>query len=110
MRNHHIKKDKIHEALGLLNEAAREKQEEVYEMIGDKYEHLKELVTDVAENGCDLAASAQKKLVKGLHEEEKKIKEAAAELDKRVHRNPWPFLGSVAAASLVLGVILGRRK
>ncbi len=113
MRNsngHHARKDKIHEALALLNDAARDKQEEVYELLGSKYEHLKDLVTDFAGNGQELAGQARKQILKGLHYEEKKIKEAAAEWDKKIHKNPWVFLGSVAAGSLVLGALLGRRK
>ena len=41
--NNHVKRSKIQDALDLLNDAAQEKKEEVYELIGDKYESLRGL-------------------------------------------------------------------
>ncbi len=105
-----IKKDKIEEALELLNDAAQEKKEEVFELLGDKYEHLKEFFENVASNGEAIAGQTKKQIVKSLHEEEKRIKEVAAQWDKKVHKEPWAFLGGVALGSLVLGLILGRKK
>ena len=33
---------------------------------------------------------------------------AAQRTDKYVHANPWPSIGVVAAASLLLGILIGR--
>lgn len=105
-----VRKDKIQEALELLNDAAQEKKEEVFEMLGDKYEHLKELFESTAHNGEAIAGEAKKQIVKSLHQEEKKLKETAAEWDKKIHKEPWAFLGGVALGSLVLGLMLGHKK
>ncbi len=105
-----IRKDKIEEALELLNDAAQEKKEEVFELLGDKYEHLKEFFESAANNGGAMAGQAKKQIVKSLHEEEKKLRETAAQWDKKIRKEPWAFLGSVALGSLVLGLILGRKK
>ncbi len=105
-----IKKDKIEEALELLNDAAQEKKEEVFELLGDKYEHLKEFFESAAHNGEAIVGQTKKQIVKSLHEEEKKLKETAAQWDKKAHKEPWVFLGGVALSSLVLGLILGRKK
>lgn len=106
----HVRGNKIHEALELLNEAAREKQEEIYDIFGNKYEHLKEILGDVAANGQELAGHARERIVKGLHEEEKMLKETVAHLDKKVHKDPWVFLSTVALGSLLLGVFLGHKR
>lgn len=103
-----IKKDKIQEALELLNEAAQGKKDEVFELLGDNYEHLKAFFESAAHNGEVLAGQTKKQIVKSLHEEEKMLKEVAADLDKKVHKEPWLFLGGVALGSLVLGLLLGR--
>ena len=105
----HTKRDRIHEALELLNEAAHEKQEEVYELLGSKYGHLKSIFDEVAHNGQAAAEQAKKQLVKGLHAEEKMLKETAAELGRKVRKDPWKILGVVALGSLAAGLILGRK-
>lgn len=104
------KKDKIQEALELLNEAAVEKKEEVFGLLEDKYEHLKELFENAADNGEEIAGQAKRKIVKSLQDEEKKIKETAAQIDRKIHKEPWAFLGGVALGALVLGLMLGRKK
>ena len=103
------KKDKIQDALELLNEAAHDKKEEVYEMLQGKYTQLRDVFENVAENGHDIADNAKKKIVKELHAEEKKIKQVAANWDKKLHRDPWVYVGGAAFGSLVLGLILGRK-
>lgn len=106
----HKKNNKIEEALELLNEAAQEKKEEVYEMIGDKYESLRGIFEEVVANGREVAETAQKQLAKGLHYEEKKIRQAAAKFDKKIHSDPWKFLGGIALGTLIVGMVLGRKK
>lgn len=106
----HMKKDKIQEALELLNDAAQDKKEEVFELLEDKYEDLKEIFENAARNGGVIAGKTKKQIVRSLHEEEKKIKEVAAEWDKKIHKKPWVFLGGVGLGALVLGLILGRKR
>ena len=104
-----IKSDKIHEALDLLNEAAKDKQNELYEIVGNKYEHIKEALSDKADNGVELVNQAKKQIARTLRDEEEKIVEKAKEIDKKVHSNPWPFVGAVALGSLFMGIILGKK-
>ena len=106
----HEKKDKIHEALDLLNDAAKEKKEEVVGVINAKYEHLREMFAGVVENGQSVAEDAKKNISKTLSAEEKKIKQMAAHWDKEVRKNPWTYVGGAALGSLCLGLILGRKK
>jgi len=37
-----------------------------------------------------------------------KAREFAHDVDKKVHHNPWPYVGGAAAVGLLLGYILGR--
>lgn len=87
-----IKKDKIEAALELLNAAAQEKKEEVFDVLGDKYEHLKEFFESAAHNGEAIAEQTKK------------------QLDKKVRKAPWAFLGGIALGSVVLGLILAGKK
>ncbi len=104
------KKDKIHEALELLNEAAKEKKDEVYGVINSKYEHLREMFAGAVETGQDFADDAKKNISKTLSAEEKKLKQIAAQWDKEVRKNPWTYIGGAALGSLCLGLLLGRKK
>lgn len=106
----HMKRDKIQEALELLNEAAQGKKEEVLELFGNKYEHLKDFFQTTAHNGEVIAGQAKKKIIKNLYQEEKKIKSAAAHWNKKIHEEPWPVVSGVAIGALVLGLFLGHRK
>lgn len=111
MRNHgnHVRKNKIEEALDLLNEAAEDKREEVFELINDKYESLRGLFGDIVHSGEVAAQNVRKNLGKNLHAEEKKIRETASQIDKKIRRNPWKVLGGVALGSLVVGLMLSKR-
>lgn len=108
MRNH-MKKDKIQEALELLNEAAQDKKHEVYEMVGEKYGHLREVFDETLENGRAAANGVKKKFAKNLHSEEKKLREAANFWNRKIHKEPWMIIGGVALGSLALGLLLRKK-
>ncbi len=105
-----IKKDKIEEALEFLDNTAQEKKDEVFELLGDRYEHLKEFFGTAVHNGEVMAGHTKKQIFKSLHEDEKKLKEAATQLNKKIHKTPWIYLGSIALGSLALGLMLGHKK
>ncbi len=104
------KKDKIHDALELLNDAAKEKKDEVFEVINTKYEHVRDMFAGAAENGQAIAKEAKKQLSKTLQTEKIKIKQVAGDLNKKVHRSPWAYLGGAALSSFVVGILLARKK
>ena len=95
--------DKLHEALALLNEAAKEKRGEVQKMIGERYTHVKSVLGEVShesaawlkEKGAEAADTA---------------KQAAATVDESAHKHPWPWIGCAAFGALILGLMLGRRR
>lgn len=106
--------EKISEALKLLEEAARDKKDELRDLMANKYANLKEVVTQTEHDIRDSLAIARKRaadaLAKATDIGGKKAKEIAGEVDEVVHENPWPVIGGVALAALLIGYILGRNK
>ena len=90
---------KIAQALELLNEAAREKKDEVKSLLTDKYAHLKEAIAGGTEQGRQVIEKAQQF-----------AKETTIAADKHVRENPWAYIGGAAAVSVVLGYLMGSRR
>jgi ElaB/YqjD/DUF883 family membrane-anchored ribosome-binding protein len=101
---------KITEAFELLNEAAKEKRHEMKELMTDRYSHIKQAVLDGAIQGKKILDNAQHVAQEAIAESGEKVKKAAKEVDKRVHENPWPYLGGVAVVSLILGDFMGSKR
>ena len=94
-------KAKIHEALELLNAAAVEEQSELQDMIGDRYNALKEFVGTL---GTDM----QREMSGAYRAGKAKVRAAASEVDTHVHANPWAYIGGSAALGLLIGVLIAR--
>ena len=95
--------DKIHEALRLLDEAARDKKSELRNLMGNQYHHLRDVVVEGEHNLLRAAAHARDEGVE-------RAKKAAGDVDKHVHENPWPYIGGVALTGLLVGYIMGRNR
>lgn len=83
---------KLHSAMDLLNQIAREKKEALV----DNFDHVKKMTTDAIEEG------------------EGKVKKTALKIKrdvkKVIHKNPWKAIGAFAAGALALGYFLGKKK
>lgn len=105
--------EKISEALKLLEEAAKDKKNELQNMVKGKYDHLKDVLVDKEEDIAKAIAAAKKHAVEAAVQASevgtKRAKEIAAEVDAQVHENPWPYIGGVALGALLIGYILGRK-
>ena len=106
MENNHSTK-KFEEALHLLNEAAREKKEEIQSLINDRYTQIRDVVEEAARKGRREYRRAKNSAEGWVGEGEESLREAVSGLDDRVHENPWAYLGGVAAGALLVGFILG---
>lgn len=106
--------EKLSEALKLLEDAAKEKKNELQGMIKGKYSHLKEVLIDKEEDITHALLAAKKQALKAAVQASEigteRAKEIAADVDQQVHENPWPYIGGVALGSLLIGYILGRSK
>jgi ElaB/YqjD/DUF883 family membrane-anchored ribosome-binding protein len=105
--------EKIAEALQLLEEAAKQKKVELQSLLSDKYTHLKDVIVETEGSLVKALADARKHAVEAaLHAKDvsvEKAREVAHDVDKHVHRNPWPCLGGTVVVTLLLGYILGRK-
>ena len=98
--------EKLSDALRLLEEAAKEKKDELRKLASDKYCHLKEALTATESTLEQSVAGARERAVEAAQ----RAKEIASDVNKSVHRSPWPYIGGAAAVSLLVGYILGRKK
>ena len=112
MENTNTSSENIAEALKLLEEAAKQKKDELRTVMTDKYSHLKSLIVESESSLAKSLSDAKKHAAEAAaHAKEvsvEKAKELAGDVDKSVHRNPWPYIGGTAVISLLLGYILGR--
>jgi len=90
---------KISEALELLNEAAKEKKVELQGLMVNKYTHIREAMVSGVEHAQEVIAQGKEKVV-----------EIAGDVDKRVHKDPWVYIGAAAAVSLLLGYFMGAKR
>ena len=98
---------KFEEALHLLNEAAREKKEEIQELIGDKYSHIKEALQETAAEQTERINRLRAAAGEALELGGERVSKVVADVDQQVKENPWPYIGGVAVGALLLGFILG---
>ena len=90
---------KIGEALELLNEAAKEKKDELKGLMINKYAHIREAMMPGFEHAQETIAHSKDKVI-----------EIAGSVDKRVHKDPWVYIGGTVAVSLLLGYFMGSKR
>lgn len=105
---------KMSEALELLEEAARQKKDELKSVMSDKYTHLRNAVTETETSLVKSLTDAGKHAVKAaVHARDfgaEKAREIGRDVDNSVHGNPWPYIAGTAGVGLLLGYILGRNR
>lgn len=95
--------DRLNEALADLNEAARERRDELSEMLNEKYADLKAMLSEAA------GTSAGWLRDRGM-EIGRAGKTAAVATDNSVRNHPYYYIGGTALAALLLGFMLGRHR
>jgi ElaB/YqjD/DUF883 family membrane-anchored ribosome-binding protein len=101
---------KISEALELLNEAAKEKKDELKGLMANRYSHIREAMTSGVEHGKEVLKHAQDITQEAIVQGKEKVIEIASDVDKRVHKDPWPYIAGAAAVSLLLGYFMGSKR
>jgi ElaB/YqjD/DUF883 family membrane-anchored ribosome-binding protein len=110
----HTSSESIAAALKLLEEAAKQKRDEVKTAMSDKYASLKSLVlesegslmaslTNARDCACEAAAHAKEVTAEKAHA-------IASEVDESVHRNPWLYIAGASVIGLLLGGMLSRSR
>lgn len=104
--------DNISEALKLLEEAARQKRDELKDVIADKYAHLRSVIAEtegsILKSLCDAGKHAVDAATHARNAGVEKAREVADDVNQNVHRNPWSYIGGTAVVGLLLGFLLGR--
>ncbi len=77
---------KMTKAINLLNEAVKDKKQEIEENLEQLKKNAQRALEDTKEN----------------------IVDAATEVDKSAHSNPWAYIGGAAAFALIAGFVAGR--
>ena len=110
----HTSNENIVAALKLLEEAAKQKKDEVVTAMADRCTSLKKLIVENEVSLVkSLTAAKDRALAAAAGAKEASVEKAralAGEVDQRVHRNPWPFIAASAMVGLLLGCFLSRRR
>jgi hypothetical protein len=100
----------ILDALKILEEAAKDKKEELQSVFDGNYEHLKGLVLENEKSLLKTLHHAKDSAVGAASDLEKEGLRVARELghdvDKNVREFPWHYIGGSVLAGLLLGFAL----
>jgi ElaB/YqjD/DUF883 family membrane-anchored ribosome-binding protein len=101
--------EKIHQALALLNEAAKEKAEELGALLHGKYGDLKSAILSAESQVVDQAKQGMHKAEDLGHLTAERIRQVAGTVDRKAHDDPWNTLGWSVVGAFLVGFLLGRR-
>ena len=101
--------EKLQEALQLLNDAAKDKREELKTLVGSKYGDLKGAILGAEDKVAERVGEAAQRLREARTAGQERIRDASVAVDKRVHEEPWKALGIAAGVGLLIGFIMGRK-
>jgi ElaB/YqjD/DUF883 family membrane-anchored ribosome-binding protein len=101
---------KIGDALELLNQAAQEKRSELTDLMANKYSHIREAMASSVVHGKEILKHTQDLTQQAIVQSKEKVKEIAGDVDQRVHKDPWAYIAGTAAASLILGYLMGSKR
>jgi ElaB/YqjD/DUF883 family membrane-anchored ribosome-binding protein len=94
---------RINEALELLNGVARDRKAELEAAVRNKYTDLTSLVSALGDQ-------ARSRVTEKYEANKQKVIDVAGDIDQRVRRDPWGFIGGAALTGLLLGLLLGRSR
>jgi ElaB/YqjD/DUF883 family membrane-anchored ribosome-binding protein len=114
MKHTSTSSEQIAEALKLLEDAATQKKDELMGVLSDKYTHLRDLILEtessLSKSLSDTKRHAFDEADQAKDAGVKKVRELARDVDKKVRRNPWPYIGGTAVAGLLLGCFYGSNR
>ena len=98
---------KFKEALQLLNEAASDKKTEIENLLGDKYDNIREAIEEAVSKNKSHFNRVRKLVESSIDEGQGRLKQKTDEINKEISGNPWKYLGGTALGALMLGFIMG---
>jgi len=94
----------------LLDEVAREKKEDVSDLLTGKYEALREVFRGMDSEVTDKARHGAEHLGELKEAATERVKDTASRVDHKIHEDPWKALGLSVLGALAVGFLLGRKK
>ena len=106
--------ENIAAALKLLDEAARQKKDELKTAMSDKYTNLRGLLMETESSLLKTLGDTKDQALEKAHDIKAasiaKAREVAGDVDKSVHQNPWLYIAGSAAVGAALGYFLGHSR
>ncbi len=107
----HKSSENIAAALKLLEEAAKQKKDELRTLMSDKYTNLRSLIVEDEGSLMESLSTAKDHALEAAADVKEagveKAREIARDVDKGVHQDPWPYIAGSAVVGVLLGYILG---
>jgi ElaB/YqjD/DUF883 family membrane-anchored ribosome-binding protein len=98
-----MEEKRIKEALDVLDEMAKSQKAELQALVASKYSSLTALFGGIVE---EIGHQAQETYKEGRDN----LMDLVSIIDKKVRKNPWPYIGAAAFGSLVIGIMQGKSK
>lgn len=99
-------KEKIRDALDLLQQAAKDERAELREQARDGYAELKSALAEVKDRVHDGAGRVAELRDRG----QERAREVAGQVDRYAHDSPWRVAALAAACGLAAGLWLNGRR
>lgn len=105
------KKQKLQEALQILEDAARDTKDDFKTILKDRYSNLKDEFRELADDiGLDDQVERITKRASKFYKQSKQAaRDSVATIDNSVRDNPWTYIASSLAAGFLVGFLVGRR-
>ena len=78
--------------------------------LAGKYKHFTEDIQEALLENKKALLKLQKATVEAVGEAEETLQDAAHDMQHKVKKNPWKYIGAAAGCGLLLGFILGKKK
>jgi ElaB/YqjD/DUF883 family membrane-anchored ribosome-binding protein len=95
--------EKLNEALAHLNEAAKERREELQTLLAEKYTDLRSAFSVVAGASADWMKEQGREVGDSA-------KLAASTVDHSIRKHPWYYVGGAALGGLIIGLLISGRR
>ena len=106
--------ENIAKALELLEEAAKQKKDDLRTAMSDKYTNLRSLIMENESGLMESLTTAKDHAFEAATDVKdagvEKAREIARDVDESVHQNPWPYIAGSAMVGVLLGCMVSRSR
>lgn len=115
-KRHSTSPDSIHEALAVLDRAARHKRAELSEVLETEYQDFKKVLGGVSSGFKQKTDAFKQKTNSAWQAGQKKIENSVSgartqlsHVNETVHEKPWNFMAGAALSAFLLGFGVSKR-